>query len=67
MSKKAKKDLTKELAEELDVFDSMFSILIDILEEKGILRREEFEKRMEARMVRAKGTTSYRKLQFENK
>lgn len=67
MNERTEKDLTKELAEELDVFDDMFSVLIDLLEQKGILKREEFEERMRARMARAKGTTSYRELQFQNK
>jgi DNA-binding HxlR family transcriptional regulator len=36
----------KELSEEVDLLDSMLSSLIDMLEEKGILTRTEWEKRI---------------------
>jgi len=64
MSKKQKKDLTKDLAQELDVFDSMLTSLVELLEEKGILTQEEWEKKIEHKIHRAKGLTGYRDIQF---
>jgi len=43
MGKKTKKNLTREIAEELDVYDDMLDILVDLLEEKGTITREEWE------------------------
>ena len=36
----------KELSEEIDLLDTVPSSLIDLLEEKGILTRAEWEKRL---------------------
>jgi biotin operon repressor len=36
MSKQSKRDRTKDLAEELDVLDTMLSALVETLKEKGI-------------------------------
>lgn len=36
----------KELSEEVDLLDTMITNLIDMLEEKGILTRAEWEKRL---------------------
>ena len=36
----------KELSEEVDLLDTMLSNLIDLLEEKGIVTRAEWEKRL---------------------
>lgn len=66
MSKRIKKDLTKELAEELDAFDNMLSALVELLEEKGILTQEEWEKRIESKIARAKGIPKYRDVQFSD-
>jgi hypothetical protein len=64
MSKKSKKDLTKELAQELDVFDEMFSTLIELLEEKRIITQNEFEARLKAKIAKAERKESYRDVQF---
>ncbi|MEM3448388.1 MAG: hypothetical protein QXP38_05860 [Nitrososphaerota archaeon] len=37
-----KKNLIKELGEEIDVFDDMLNALVELLEEKGILTHEEW-------------------------
>lgn len=36
----------RQLAEEVDLLDTMLSSLVDLLEEKGILTQEEWEKRI---------------------
>lgn len=36
----------KELEEEIDLLDTMLSSLIELLEEKGILTQEEYEKKI---------------------
>lgn len=66
MSKQSKRDRTKELAEELDVFDTMLASLVEILEEKGILTQEELENRIRHRASKAGGYKSYRDIQFAN-
>jgi hypothetical protein len=63
MSKK-QKDLTRELAEELDVFDDMLTSLVEILEEKGVLTQEEWEKRIKSKIDKASKLKSYRDIQF---
>jgi hypothetical protein len=45
-NKKAK----RELAEEVDLLDTMLSSLVEILEEKGILTQDEWEKRIKERV-----------------
>lgn len=67
MKRKTKKNTTRELAEELDVFDSMLSVLIEILEEKGILTQEEWEKRLKQKLEKTKRKLSYREIQFQNR
>ena len=62
MSKKSKKNLTRELAEELDVFDNMLTSLVELLEEKGVLTQEEWEKRIKLKLE--KKAKSYRDIQF---
>jgi Mn-dependent DtxR family transcriptional regulator len=64
MLKQSKRDRTKDLAEELDVFDTMLSALIEILEEKGITTQEEWEERIKIQTIKAGGTKSYRDIQF---
>ena len=60
MSKKSTKDRIRDLANEIDVFDDMLTSLVEVLEEKGILTQEEWEKRIKEKIEeRAKGT-SYR-------
>jgi hypothetical protein len=36
----------RELAEEVDLLDTMLTSLVELLEEKGILTQEEWEKRI---------------------
>jgi hypothetical protein len=64
VSKLRKKNPIKEIAEELDVFDTMFSSLLELLEEKGIISQKEFEDRMKARIEQRKGKKSYRDIQL---
>lgn len=68
MSKKTKRDLTREIAEELDTFDQMLSTLVELLEEKGILTEQEWESRIRSKLhKRDKPIMSYREIQFANK
>ncbi len=64
MSKGQKRNETKDLAEELDVFDTMLTSLVEILEEKGVLTQKEWETRIKRKRLRAKGLTSYRDIEF---
>lgn len=41
----------RELPEEIDLLDTMLSSLVEILEEKGILTQEEWEKRIKERVT----------------
>jgi len=61
MSKK--KNLTRELAEELDSLDMMLSSL-EVLERKGILTEDEWEKQIKANLEKTIGKTKYRDIQF---
>lgn len=60
MSKRQKKDLVKELAEEIDVFDHMLSALVEVLEEKGIMTQEEWEERIRSKLDKKLRSLSYR-------
>lgn len=61
---KRKKDRVKELALELDMVDHMISALVDVLEKKGILTSEEWEKEIKAKIeTAAKTTQSFRELE----
>lgn len=62
MSKK--KNLTRELAEELDTLDMMLSSLVEVLEKKGILTEDEWEKQIKANIEKKAGKTKYREIQF---
>ncbi|MGA2768193.1 MAG: hypothetical protein ABSF24_07760 [Candidatus Bathyarchaeia archaeon] len=42
----AKNKPKRELAEEVDLLDTMLSSLVELLEEKGILTQAEYEKRI---------------------
>ncbi|MCJ7633832.1 hypothetical protein MUP77_15780 [Candidatus Bathyarchaeota archaeon] len=64
MPKQQRKDKTKDLAEELDVFDIMLSALVEILEEKGITTQEEWEERIRIKTTKAAGLKSYRDVPF---
>jgi lipoate-protein ligase A len=62
MAKKSKFTSLRELAEEIDVLDDMLSALVEVLEEKGILTQEEWEKRIKAKIKENKGKISFRDL-----
>ena len=49
LAEKMKKS-EKELAEEVDLLDTMLSSLVELLEEKGIVTQEEWEKRIKERV-----------------
>ena len=57
MSKK--KNLTRELAEELDSLDMMLSSLVEVLEKKGILTEDEWEKQIKANIEKSASKTKY--------
>lgn len=62
MSKK--KNLTREIADELDTLDMMLSSLVEVLERKGILKEEEWEKQIKANIEKVSGKAKYRDIQF---
>jgi ElaB/YqjD/DUF883 family membrane-anchored ribosome-binding protein len=62
MSKK--KNLVRELAEELDSLDMMLSSLVEVLERKGILTEDEWEKQIKANIEKNVGKAKYRDIQF---
>ena len=41
----------QELAEEVDLLDTMLSSLVELLEEKGVVTQEEWEKRIKERVT----------------
>jgi DNA-binding HxlR family transcriptional regulator len=41
----------RELAEEVDLLDTMLSSLVELLEEKGIVTQKEWEKRIKERVT----------------
>ena len=61
MSKKSK-DLLREIAEEVDVFDDMLTALVELLEDKGILTQEEWENKIKTKIEESKGKTKFREL-----
>jgi metal-responsive CopG/Arc/MetJ family transcriptional regulator len=44
--KNEKNKIKRETSEEIDLLDTMLSSLVELLEEKGILTQEEYEKRI---------------------
>jgi len=61
---KRKKDRIKELALELDMVDHMIAALVDVLERKGILTSEEWEKEIKSKIeTAAKTTKSFREIE----
>lgn len=61
---KRKKDRVKELALELDIIDHMISALVDVLEKKGIMTSEEWEKEVKSKVEHAAKTTqSFREIE----
>lgn len=43
--------IKRELGEEVDLLDTMLSSLVELLEEKGIVSQEEWEKRIKKRVT----------------
>jgi len=41
----------RELAEEVDLLDTMLSSLVELLDEKGVITQEEYEKRIKKRVT----------------
>ena len=64
MKKPSKKDLTKEIAQELDVLDDMLPALVELLEEKGLITQEEWEKKIKSKILKARGIRRYQDIQF---
>ncbi|MCJ7633620.1 hypothetical protein MUP77_14680 [Candidatus Bathyarchaeota archaeon] len=62
MAKKSKSVTPREVAEEIDILDDMLSALVEVLEEKGILTQEEWEKRIRVKTEKNKGKASFRDL-----
>ena len=44
------KGVKRDLAEEIDLLDTMLSSLVELLEEKGVVSQEEWEKRIKERV-----------------
>jgi len=64
MSERKKKDPLKELALELDIIDHMIAALVDVLEKKGIMTSEEWEKEVKSKIeAAAKTTLSFREVE----
>lgn len=62
MSKK-KKDEIGEIKQEIDILDQMLDALVSVLEKKGILTSEEWEKEIKSKIeTAAKTTQSFREL-----
>lgn len=61
MSKKAKKD-KKIVTEEIDVLDDMLSALVEVLEEKGLISQEEWERKIKEKLQRRTSLKSFREL-----
>jgi hypothetical protein len=46
-----KNDVKREPSEEIDLLDTMLSSLVELLEEKGIITQEEYEKRIKEKII----------------
>ena len=64
MTKKTEKELIRDLANEIDMFDDMLTSLVEVLEEKGVLRQEEWEDKIKSKIEKRPKSTSYRDIQF---
>ena len=63
-TKKTDKARIKELALEIDILDHMLASLVDVLEKKGILTSEEWEKEIKSKIeTSAKTTESFREVE----
>lgn len=47
---KTNKGVKRDLADEIDLLDTMLSSLVELLEEKGVITQEEWEKRIKERV-----------------
>lgn len=47
---KNSKGTKRDLAEEIDLLDTMLASLVELLEDKGIITQEEWEKRIKKRI-----------------
>ncbi len=65
MSKKSTRDLIRDLANEIDLFDDMLTSLVEVLEEKGVLKQEEWEKKIKSKIKTRTESKSYRDIQFK--
>ena len=45
------KSVKRDLAEEIDLLDTMLASLVELLEEKGIVTQQEWEKRIKERVT----------------
>lgn len=64
---KKSKSVKRDLAEEVDLLDTMLTSLVELLEEKGVVTQEEWEKRIATKTLRATGVKKYRDVQFSSK
>jgi hypothetical protein len=65
MSRKNKKDAVRELALEIDILDHMIAALVDVLEKRGIMTSDEWEKEVKKKVESAAKTTqSFREIEF---
>jgi hypothetical protein len=46
-----KSNVKREVNEEIDLLDTMLSSLVELLEEKGVLTQQEWEKRFKERIA----------------
>lgn len=64
MSKKTERELIRNLANEIDVFDDMLTSLVEILEEKGVLTQQEWENKIKSKINQRTRLKDYRDIQF---
>jgi hypothetical protein len=63
MSKKNKNELS-EIKQEIEILDHMLDALVGVLEKKGILTSEEWEKEIKSKIeIAAKTTQSFREVE----
>ena len=64
MNKKTERNLIRDLANEIDVFDDMLTSLVEVLEEKGVLTQEEWENKIKSKIKERSKSKSLRDIQF---
>jgi DNA-binding transcriptional regulator YhcF (GntR family) len=55
---------TKELAEELDIFNNTLDYLVDLFEEKGIVTYKKWKQCITKKLKKSRESISYRELEF---